>query len=101
MRLKLYRGKWAITGYTNGKVWRRSLHTSDRAVAERRFRDARYETPGDSVADAVKLYLEEKQKAGARSYQSMLTAWRALERTFGHLRPDQIDRDLWGIMHLT
>lgn len=39
-------------------------------------------------------YLAEKEKAGARSYQSMLTAWRALRAYFGHLRPDQINRAL-------
>lgn len=95
MRLKLYRGKWAAVGRAaDGTPWRRSLRTSDRAEAERRFRDIKFETPGDSVADAVALYLEEKRTQEARSYQSMLTAWRALEPTFGHLRPDQIDRKL-------
>lgn len=94
MRLKLYRGKWAVTGTTDGKVWRRSLRTSDRATAERRFKDYRLETPGDTVGDAVKAYLEEKEKAGARSYASMVTAWRALVPYFDHLRPDQISRDL-------
>lgn len=92
MRLKLYRGKWAVVGYEGGRVWRRSLRTADRAVAERRFRDIKFETPGDAVADAVELYLDEK--IGAASYQSMVTAWRAIKPTFGHLRPDQIDRKL-------
>lgn len=92
MRLKLYRGMWAVVGYDNGKVWRRSLRTPDRDTAERRFRDLKFETPGDSVADAVKLYLDEK--VAAASHDSMLTCWRALKPTFGHLRPDQIDRKL-------
>lgn len=34
------------------------------------------------------------EKAGKRSHGSMWTAWRALRATFGHLRPDQIDREL-------
>jgi integrase len=92
MRLKLYRGKWAAVGQTEGRVWRRSLGTADRAIAERRFRDLRFDTPGDTVEDTVKLYLAEK--AEKRSHQSMLTAWRALKPTFGHLRPDQITREL-------
>ena len=92
MRLKLYRGKWAVVGYEGGRVWRRSLRTDDRAVAERRFRDLKFEAPGDSVADAVELYLDEK--VNAASYPSMVTCWRALKPTFGHLRPDQIDRKL-------
>lgn len=94
MRLKLYRGKWAAVGNdAGGRPWRRSLGTADRAIAERRFRDLRFETPGETIADAVALYLTEK-KGRARSYQSMETAWRALKPTFGHLRPDQITRDL-------
>lgn len=94
MRLKLYRGKWAAVGTgEDGRPWRRSLRTTDRATAERRFRDIRFETPGETIADAMALYLAEK-KGRARSYQSMETAWRALRPTFGHLRPDQITRDL-------
>jgi len=62
---------WAVVGYDNGKVWRRSLRTPDRDTAERRFRDLKFETPGDSVADAVKLYLDEK--VAAASHDSMLT----------------------------
>lgn len=92
MRLKLYRGFWAVVGRDNGKTWRRSLGTADRAVADRRFKDFKIETPGDAVSDAVRQYLDEK--AGRRSHGSMLTAWRALEPTFAHLRPDQIDRKL-------
>lgn len=92
MRLKLYRGKWNVVGNDGGRIWRRSLGTTDRAVAERRFRDLRFETPGDSIGDAVDLYL--KEKSGRRSYQSMLTCWRALKPLFGHLRPDQVTREL-------
>lgn len=95
MRLKLYRGKWAAVGKdAEGRTWRRSLRTSDRAEAERRLRDARYETPADTIEDAMSLYLAEKRTQNARSYQSMLTAWRALKPVFGHLRPDQVNRDL-------
>lgn len=95
MRLVRYRGKWAVTGKDGaGKQWRTSLRTSDREVAQRRFKDFRVETPGDTVGDAVESYLREKEKAGAKSYRSMGTAWRALQRHFGHLRPSQISRDL-------
>lgn len=95
MRLKLYRGKWAAVGTDErGRVWRRSLRTSDRATAERRFADLRPETPGETVGDAVKAYLAEKKAQGARSYSSMETAWRALRATFESLRPDHIGRDI-------
>lgn len=94
MRLVRYRGKWAVTGKdeASGKVWRTSLRTSDRATAERRFKDFRIETPGETVGDAMAAYLKEKKAQKVRSYASMETSWRALSRTFGHLRPDQIDR---------
>lgn len=93
MRLKLYRGKWAIVGRdSKGRPYRRSLGTSDRAEADRRFRDSKIELPGNTIADVVAIYLEEKR--GARSFKSMVTAWRALEQTFGHLRCDQVNREL-------
>ena len=90
MRLKLYRGVWSVIGTTNGKVWRRSLRTCDRAEAERQFRDYKQKTPGDTVNEAMAVYLEEKR--GARSFGSMLTSWRSLQPHFGNLRPGQIDR---------
>lgn len=95
VRLVRYRGKWAVTGKdAAGKQWRTSLRTSDREIAQRRFKDFRVETPGDTVGDAVESYLQEKRKSGARSCASMSTAWRALAPYFSHLRPDQITRDV-------
>lgn len=94
MRLQLYRGKWAATGRTNGKQWRRSLGTADRALAERRFRDMKFDRPGETIADHMALYLAEKQDKKASSIKAMQYAWRALESTFGNLRPDQITRKL-------
>lgn len=93
MRLVKYRGYWAATGTdSKGKQWRRSLRTRDRAEADRLFRDYKRPTPGELVEDAMTPYLAAKE--GSRSHGSMLTAWRALKPTFGHLRPNQIDRDL-------
>lgn len=93
MRLKLYRGKWAVVWHDGNNTQRRSLRTADRATAERRFKDIQIEAPDDSVSDAVKLYLAEKQ-GRARSYEAMEASWKALKPTFGHLRPDQIDKKL-------
>lgn len=94
MRLQLYRGKWAATGRTNGKQWRRSLGTADRAEAERRFRDLRFEAPGQSNADFMAAYLAEKRSKKAASIRAMEYAWQALAPTFAALRPDQITRKL-------
>lgn len=92
MRLVKYRGYWAVTGNDGSKQWRRSLRTRDRATAERLFRDYRKPAPSELVEDTMIAYLADKE--GRRSHGSMETAWRALKGTFGHLRPDQIDRGL-------
>lgn len=92
MRLQLYRGKWAATGRANGKQWRRSLGTADRAVAERRFRDIKFDTPGENVGDFMALYLAEK--AERRSAPAMGYAWKALAPSFANIRPDQVTRAL-------
>lgn len=92
MRLQLYRGKWAATGRTNGKQWRRSLGTKDRAEAEKRFRDLKFDTPGETIGDYMALYLEEK--AGRASAPAMGFAWKALAPTFENLRPEHVTRAL-------
>lgn len=92
MRLVRIDGRWVVQGRTKGKVWRRSLGTKDRQEAERLFRDYRKPVSGELIGDVMQLYLDDKE--GKRSHGSMLTAWRSLRPTFGHLRPDQIDRGL-------
>jgi integrase len=94
MRLQLYRGKWSATGRAGGKQWRRSLGTADRAVAERRFRDLRFDRPGETIADYLGQYIAEKQEKKAGSVKAMQYAWQALTPTFANLRPDQITRKL-------
>lgn len=93
MRLKLYRGKWAVVWHDGNKTRRRSLGTADRQVAERRYRDVKIEAPNDTVTDAVELYLIEKETV-ARSFEAMMASWKALKPMFGHLRPEQIDAKL-------
>jgi integrase len=92
MRLQLYRGKWAATGRTNGKQWRRSLGTKDRAVAEQRYRDLKFDTPGETIGDAMVLYLDEKSERA--SAPAMGYAWKALAPTFANLRPEHVTRAL-------
>lgn len=93
MRLKLYRGKWAVVWHDGKRTRRVSLRTADRQTAERRFKDVIIEAPEDTVADAVSLYLKDKEET-ARSIEAMNASWKALKPTFGHLRPDQIDAKL-------
>lgn len=92
MRLQLYRGKWAATGRTNGKQWRRSLGTKDRAEAERKYRSVQFDTPGETIGDVMAVYLEEK--AGRASAPAMGYAWKALAPTFANLNPEHVTRAL-------
>lgn len=93
MRLKLYRGMWAVVWNDGIRTRRVSLRTPDRQTAERRFKDVKIEAPGDTIADAIALYLNDKQDT-ARSFEAMQASWKALKPMFGHLRPDQIDPKL-------
>jgi integrase len=68
------------------------LGTKDRAVAEKRFRDIKFEAPGENIGDYMALYLAEK--AERRSAPAMAYAWKALAPTFSNIRPDQVSRDL-------
>lgn len=92
MRLKLYRGKWAVVGRKDGRTWRRSLGTADATIAKRRMADLKVERVGDLIADVVKVYLREKQHNA--SAEAMRASWKALEPMFAHLRPDQVTRAL-------
>ena len=90
MRLTLYRGSWAATGRANGKQWRRALGTKDRAEAQRRFANLKFDRPGETIGDFMGLYLAEK--AGRASAPAMGYAWKALEPTFGSLNPEHVTR---------
>jgi integrase len=94
VRLKIYQGKWNVVWHDGTQTRRKSLGTADRQVAERRYLDVKIERPEDTVADAVALYLKEKEETGARSYEAMEASWKALMPMFGHLRPEHIDAKL-------
>lgn len=92
-RLKLYRGIWCAVRRVDGKTQRVSLHTKDRGEAERRLRDHFTAAPkGDLIEHIVPAYIADKREIGARSVAAMEASWKALQSTFGHLRPDQVNR---------
>lgn len=93
MRLKMYRGYWCAVWREGGKTRRQSLKTRDRAEAERRLKDALKKPVGDTITNAIAAYLEEK-KHTARGFQGMASATKPVIRSWGHLRPDQIDKPL-------
>jgi integrase len=92
-RLKLYRGKYAAVRSRNGKTERISLRTADLHEAKRRLIDYARKPGGETVAEIVDAYLSDKDKTAIRA-KDLRGAWKQAQTTFGHLRPDQITRDL-------
>lgn len=92
-RLKLYRGKYAAVRSRNGKTERVSLRTADLGEAKRRLKDWTATPVGETVGELVASYLEDKDKTAIRAVD-LRGSWKQAEATFGHLRPDQITRDI-------
>lgn len=92
-RIKLYRGQYAAVKSIGGKTQRQSLRTADLSEARRRLADLLKRPSGETVGELVASYLTDKDKTAIRAVD-LRGAWKQAERTFGHLRPDQITRDL-------
>lgn len=92
-RIKLYRGKYAAVRSTDGKTERFSLRTSDLGEAKRNLKDWLAKPLGETVGELVNAYLDDKDKTAIRAVD-LRGAWKQAEPTFGHLRPDQITREL-------
>jgi integrase len=92
-RIKLYRGKYAAVRSNGGQTERFSLRTSDLGEAKRRLADHDKTPTGNTVGELVASYLDDKDKTAIRAVD-LRGAWKQAESTFGHLRPDQITRDL-------
>ncbi len=92
-RIKLYRGKYAAVRSKGGQTERFSLRTADLHEAKRRLKDYLTKPPGDTVSELVASYLDDKDKTAIRA-ADLRGAWKQAKATFGHLRPDQITRDL-------
>lgn len=99
IRAKLYRGVWyAIWSDERGATRRASLRCKDHEEAERRLIDFRKHfaaPPGALVGDIVGAYLNDKDGKIA-DISRLRGAWAKAKPTFGHLRPDQITRELCG-----
>lgn len=95
-RLKLFRGYWHAVWSEDGQTKRTSLRTKDREDAERRlidFRVAQAAPPGSTVGAIVDAYLAEKEGRIA-DHGRLENGWKPAKATFGHLRPDQVTREL-------
>lgn len=92
-RIKLYRGKYAAVRSKDGQTERFSLRTTDLHEAQRRLKDHLKRPVGETVGELVSAYLDDKDKTAIRAVD-LRGAWKNAEPMFGHLRPDQITRDL-------
>jgi integrase len=92
-RVKLYRGTYAAVRSIGGKTERFSLRTTNLHEAQRRLRDHLTRPVGETVAEIVDVYLTDKDKSAVRAVD-LRGGWKQAKATFGHLRPDQITRDL-------
>lgn len=92
-RIKLYRGKYAAVRSHGGQTERISLRTSDLGEAKRRLIDFLRKPSGETVADYVIRYLDDKDQTAIRA-KDLRGSWKQAEATFGHLRPDQITREV-------
>lgn len=71
---------------------RSSLRTKDKHLAMSRLEDLKRAPTGALIRDAVSHYLNEKKCKP--SHAQMQVAWKWLEPFFGHLRHDQVTRQL-------
>lgn len=95
-RAQLYRGKYYAVWSENGETKRASLRTSNHEEAKRRLIDfiAALAAPqGALVRDIVQAYFDYKEPR-VHDFVRMKYAWQAAGPTFGHLRPDQVTREL-------
>lgn len=94
-KVKLYRKSYSAVWIENGKTRRAALHTKDIDEAERNLADLKRANAGklETVADIMEAYLADRDGI-ATAPERLRYAWKALKPTFGHLRPDQIDRAL-------
>lgn len=83
------------TGYWYAKQptgKRQSLKTKDKKLALSRLEDLKRGPRGPLILSAIEHYFAEKQHKA--SYPQMLIAWKHLQPWFGHLRHDQVTRQV-------
>lgn len=85
-RLKIYRGVWHAVWREDGGTKRRSLHTTDRASAELRFREVPVLADATTVNGIYTAYCAEK------GTERSVNAWKHLARDFAARAPEQVTR---------
>ncbi len=93
-RLKIYRKHWCVVWREDGKTKRSSLHTKDRAQAERAFQEHLRQLKYSPVTVSVILDAWAEQKKDLKSIEIAKIKFKPLKAFFGNLRPDHINREL-------
>jgi len=92
-RVQLRRGVYHAVRTVNGQTVPVSLRTTDLGEAKRRLIDWLAVKPGDTVADLIAVYLADKDQTAIRA-NDLHWSWKQAKDHFGHLRPDQITRNV-------
>lgn len=82
-------GNWYAKRVDGSRI---SLRTKDKKEALARLEDLKRAPNGALIRHAMQHYLDEK--SAKRSHPQMLIAWKMLEPFFGHLRHDQVTRQV-------
>lgn len=89
---ELYRGRFYAKCGTGRNKRRKSLRTDDLDLARQRLRDLQRQSQEEPVLirEIYAGYMVEKENR----YKNLQYIWNCLGEHFGHLRPDQIDREV-------
>lgn len=95
MRAKLYRKWWYVVWTEGGQTRRRALRTQDPDEAKSGLEDFKksYRPERKNIAEIMAAYIEDRRQLVTR-IDRIEHAWKALKPTFGHLRPDQVTREI-------
>jgi integrase len=98
-RLARHRGKFAVVWYEGGRRQRRSLGTTDKAIAEaqliefKRIRSVQARQGPLTVGEIYAEYESEKRKQGGSGAERIGFSYKRLGPHFGSLGPSAITRD--------
>jgi len=92
-KLVEFRGVWCVARTLPGGTQRISLRTKDRDEAQRRYQDFIVDArkPLETVAEILDAW--KADKAHLKSQQTIKFSIQCLKPHFGHLRPDQVNRE--------
>jgi integrase len=92
-RIKLYRGAWYAVTRHDGKTKRVALRTSDREIAQQRFLKflSDQESAPETISEILDAYRRDKNLKSAKTADFCV---RTLKPFWGHLRPNQVTREL-------